>query len=51
MLKMIAGTKKQNKNVAARQQTIASPQSQFNQKKIKMNELLERLSSLVGTGK
>ncbi len=52
ILKMMAGAKKKrSKKVVTRQQAIASLQSQFNQKKIKLNELLEGLSLLIGTGK
>jgi len=52
ILKMMAGAKKtQNKKVVTRQQAITVLQSQFNQKKIKLNELLEGLSLLIGTGK
>ncbi len=48
----MAGAKKtQNKKVVTRQQAITVLQSQFNQKKIKLNELLEGLSLLIGTGK
>jgi hypothetical protein len=52
ILKMMAGAKKiGNKKVIIRQQAIGSLQSQFSQKKIKLSELLEGLSLLIGTGK
>ncbi len=52
ILKMMAGAKKKrNKKVIIRQQAIGSLQSQFSQKKIKLSELLEGLSLLIGTGK
>ena len=51
ILKVMAGAKnKQNKKVVTRQQATAFLQSQFDQKKINLNELLEGLSLLMGTG-